>query len=361
MKANRLAIAALLVVACSSRQCALEAPRAGPSRPTLDGFRMGKDPRCPRPQFLVGVACAADLAAAQRRAFAMVAEQVIAKVESEASSRYEERTRVVADRRESEMSISTSSQVNVSSQLDTAGLVRVVDTAADDQKFCVLACLSRQEAAAHQRRTLDVLREQADVLLREISQHVDNHDVLAAFPKLKRLREQCALHREATLLLEAFSPGSSDGLESERGLLSAYAALRKQRARLVVQIRCSLASTDSAASTAIYAAIEARVVDALALRDVRTNSGVTHELLSGVTHELLVEASLHCEAETGPTCQMPATVTLSVPGGQPVRSGVVSSSATRASRPSVEVASRRSAQMLGDEVEHLVNDWLGEE
>ncbi len=283
----------------------------------------------------------------------MIAEQVSATVESEATSRYEERVRVVAEVRESELSISASSQVNVRSQLDTAGLVRVVDTAVGNQDTCVLACLSRQEAAAHQGRVLAALREEADVLLREIRGHVENHEVLAALPKVRRVREQYARQREASLLLEVFAPGSPDGRDRVRELLAAYAVLRKQRAQLVVQARVVLTGADPAEEGAIVAAIKSRATDALSRRDVRANSRVTHELV--------VEAALRCSVSSDPTCQMPATVTLLASGGHSVRSGVVSSSATQASRPSREAATMRSTQMLGDEIEHMLNDWLGEE
>jgi hypothetical protein len=323
-----------------------------------DRFRTGIDPRCPRPAYLVGVACAGTLADAQRQAAAMIAEQVRATVRSETASRTDEKTRLHEGSRVEELRVQGRSDVRVRATLDVGGLVRVVDTTTVGGESCVLACLSRDEAAQQHRTELAKVHAEMQRLAGEARDALGQGDLLAAVPMLGRLREQHQKQRQLALAIQAFA-ADDPATDVDADVQALEAELRARRGSLCATVAVTVRAGPDRVELAdrLRQAVEAAAVDGLSRRGIRakTPADLTLNINLALQSEVFL---LRREA----VAHLAGTVSLVASGsGKVIRAASISPGATRASRLTLEAAALRSAELAGDELDPLLTEWLGPE
>jgi hypothetical protein len=351
-------LAAMFLTSCATKLHIRAGSRDAGTASIPDRFRTGIDERCPRPAYLVGVACAGTLADAQRQAAAMIAEQVQATVRSETASRVDEKTRLHEGSRVEELRVQGRSDIRVRATLDVGGLVRVVNTTTVGGESCALACLSCDEAARQHRAELAKAHAEMQRLAGDARDLLGQGDVLAAVQMMGRLREQYDKQRQLALAIQAFA-ADDPPTDVDADVQALESELRARRGSLCATVAVTVRTGQDRTVLAdrLRQAIEAAAVDGLSRRGIRTKTPA----------DLTLNIDLALQSEV--FSLEPLTIThlggwlslVASDSGKVIRAASISPGATRASRPTLEAAALRSAELAGDELDPLLTEWLGPE
>lgn len=345
-----LPLAVALAVSCASP--GVEDRARAPGAEPQDAFATGNHRLCPRAEYLVGTACAATLADAQRNAAAMIAEQVCVTVRSEVTIELRQQAPASARPGAGSAEGNTLSRVHVQASLDGAGLIRVVQTGQRGGQSCALSCLSKREAARQQQGRIATSRARTQQLLTQADGSLSRGQVVAALRYLPELRRLRARLSHAGALLRGFDPTARPQspalVELDERLRTIEAARRKVRLALEIEVR---------GAEFVPRPVAARELGG-ALREALLPMGVLFG--EPASHRLRIVAHIESVGGVAPTCKTTATVSLHRAASGELRSVTTPASGSRASRPTADHAARRSLQMTGAQVGLKVGLWFGE-